>query len=171
MNIIHKFSSTSYVLLTLVLSAGALGCGIYFTIPLLLWIGAILLFTAFDCLGFHYLLTNEETVAVDKGSIQNASYRIMQGAFQIILTFALWLLSPPVAICFFGSWWLGLCDLLFYIVLRQSFTYKDMPWLAWTPYGFINKLLGFKIHWIEMVIFSLAAIAMSVLTLLNRIKF
>jgi hypothetical protein len=50
----------------------------------------------------------------------------------------LWVLGGYVYL-----WWMGVCDVLFYVLLGKEdelISYADMSWLWWTPLGMINRL-------------------------------
>jgi hypothetical protein len=102
---------------------------------------SLLLFTSFDIVGYN-------SVALSPNRMNLVRYRVIQTCFQwtLFLTVALitewnlWATTGYVLL-----WWMGVCDVLFYILvgkLRDMLIYEDMPWLWWTPIGIINKFLG-----------------------------
>ena len=45
------------------------------------------------------------------------------------------------ALAFNTMWWFGLCDMLYYVLLKQEFIkYQDMFWLWWTPAGILKSV-------------------------------
>ena len=102
---------------------------------------ALVLFTSFDIVGY-----NSVALIVDRMSL--VRYRVIQTCFQwtLFLTLALiteWNLWATTG--YILLWWMGVCDVLFYILvgkLRDMLIYEDMPWLWWTPIGIINRFLG-----------------------------
>jgi hypothetical protein len=75
-------------------------------------------------------------------------YRIGQMGVQILIITLMGLLSDWntwVVLGFFYLWWMGVCDVLFYILLgrlQDMVKYGDMFWLWWTPLGMMNSWMG-----------------------------
>lgn len=94
-------------------------------IPLLVFIGAILLFTAFDVVGFKYITNNSGGIL----------YRIAQFAFQIILCYIIHMLVGwYVVIAFLVAWYLLLCDVLYYWVV--GYELSPFSWFKTSPVVF-----------------------------------
>jgi phosphatidylglycerophosphatase A len=154
MGILTKLIRRNNVFITLLLSFVAVIFGminhLYPFAPvnnlLLLYIGSIGLFSCFDCYGYKYILTRFQTTDIRELHYDeyNAAYRIVQTTFQIVLalflaTFNFWLAS-----FFVLSWWFGLCDFLFYVLLKEfNYMYNatNMSWLWWTPFGMLSQNL------------------------------
>jgi hypothetical protein len=130
-----------YTFVALVLSLFGLGLGQYISLPypLILTLG-LFLFSAFDAIGY-------ESVAHSPKREDLIRYRIGQSTIQWLVFILLGLLTHWNVWVLGGYvylWWMGVCDVLFYIMLKKEeelFFYADMSWLWWTPLGFMNKLL------------------------------
>jgi len=105
---------------------------------------AVALFTVFDIVGFYHVLTKKTGVLDSIAKLDILVYRGVQTLFQVGLIYVLYaFVNIEAAIGFTLLWWFGLCDLLYYVFSKQEYTkFKTMPWLWWTPLGFINKLRG-----------------------------
>lgn len=105
---------------------------------------ALVLFAAFDAYGYFYLTQGNTYGSEDQ--IRTATYRICQNMFFVLLIAVLLLIAPwHVAAMFVLLWWLGVCDYLYYEMLRQMDylnSCEDMPWLWWSPYGIVLRLQG-----------------------------
>ena len=108
--------------------------------PILLAFGLII-FTAFDVFGY-------ESVAHSTDRDNLVRYRIIQTVFQWTIFLVLGLLTHWnlwTTLGFIYLWWMGVCDVLFYIILGrlgQMKHYGDMFWLWWTPIGIWNTING-----------------------------
>jgi len=134
--------------------------------PLPRWLAAldlVLLFTAFDALGYKWVLRwgyrinrirdARELTYLEDGAVQplhpwfqqaTAAYRIVQHGIFIpigLLAAAVFGWRPVAA--FLLIWLTGGCDLLFYALVRQRLS-RDFPWLTgwlWIfPLGFLWRL-------------------------------
>ncbi len=116
--------------------------------PIILLCG-ITLFTSFDIIGY-------ESVAHSANRNDLVRYRIIQTMVQWLVVFILGVLTQWNAWVVFGFvylWWMGVCDMLFYVILgkyKQLLSYGDMHWLWWTPIGNINKIIGRKTSGLEV---------------------
>src|ERR1035437_5653463 len=126
---------------------GCVGIGLLFyslTSPL----GFILLFNAFDLLGYRNMLGSEDTT----NKFQVASYRIMQIMFQVLLMVLLWkFYALKFAVAAVVMHMFGCSDLLYYIVGEYDID-QEWTWLKWTPIGAIANLWkrglsGFEVVW------------------------
>lgn len=124
----------------LVLSLFGLGIAQWVNLgyPVILVLGLIL-FTSFDVIGY-------ESVAHSDRRENLIRYRIGQSTIQwlvfilmgLLTHWNLWVLGGYVYL-----WWMGVCDVLFYVLLGKEdelISYADMSWLWWTPLGMINRL-------------------------------
>lgn len=127
--------------------------GLQYYLPLL-YFGIIIYFTTFDIMGFWYMKAREDKEI-------NKAYRVIQ----IGTMFILGMMVPDIniLILIFLSWWFGICDVLFYIILGQweMLNFKDMKWLWWTPYGIVNNLFGIKTSGKQLVIYSIIIFILS----------
>lgn len=122
-------------------------------------IASILLFSAFDYIGFQRILKQDPEM---KGLIP---YRILQTALQYSLIYFLAIHSLTDAFWFFMFWWFGLYDLLFYIIgLEPFWKYGRFTWLWWTPIGIFYNFFDFYLGWEELVGSSLFVIALYVIS-------
>jgi len=108
--------------------------------PLILLLG-ITLFSAWDAICYE--------IAARSDNRENmVRYRIGQTSVQILIITLMGLLSDWntwVVLGFFYLWWMGVCDVLFYILLgrlKDMVRYGDMFWLWWTPLGMMNRWMG-----------------------------
>lgn len=122
--------------------------GIAFNMPVSFVFAALALFTCFDAYGYFYL-----TQCCTYGSediIKKATYRICQNmVFVLLITILVLIAGWTAAAMFVLAWWLGFCDYHYYWVLKQMDYMQgceDMPWLWWTPYGFILRRLKKPVH-------------------------
>jgi hypothetical protein len=108
--------------------------------PLILAFGLIL-FTAFDVFGYGSV-----EQSTDRENL--VRYRIIQTGFQWTLFLLLGIIThwnTWVTIGYIYLWWMGVCDMLFYVLLGKlgdMLNYGNMYWLWWTPIGIWNKLNG-----------------------------
>lgn len=107
--------------------------------PIIL-LGGLTLFTSFDVYGYGSIDHSDREYLI--------RYRIIQVIVQWLIGILLGLLTHWNTWVVFGYtylWWMGVCDVLFYVLLgkfKQMLSYGDMPWLWWTPMGMFNRLAG-----------------------------
>ncbi len=137
---------------------------------ILCYILAILIFSVFDVVGYHYILTKKQTIKPTKFNL--VLYRVIQNAVMLSIIYWLYLIDFQLAIAFTLSWWFGLCDCLYYVILRQweMFESDDMFWLWWTPYGLAGKIFrkwkfGFTPNGDMLIVFSCLALVFSLIIL------
>lgn len=117
--------------------------------PILLAFG-LFIFTAFDVFGY-------ESVAHSTDRDNLVRYRIIQTVFQWTIFLVLGLLTHWnlwTTIGFIYLWWMGVCDVLFYILLgrlHEMRHYGNMFWLWWTPIGIWNKINSRETSGIEVL--------------------
>lgn len=137
-----NLATKDYTFLGLVVSLIGLISGTLFGIPhpdILIF--SLLTFTAYDAIGY-------ESVAHSDDRTNLVRYRICQTTYQWVIALFAGLLSHGsvwVVGGYIFLWWIGVCDMLFYILLNrldEMYKYGNMPWLWWTPLGIINKFLG-----------------------------
>lgn len=112
--------------------------------PLLMILSAVLLFSSMDAIGyFHLVWGGNQTIPANNQDQRLVSYRFIQTVFQALVTIVLYTnVGLMYAISFNLMWWFGVCDILYYVLLKQNFMkYEDMFWLWWTPIG-IGRSLG-----------------------------
>lgn len=137
-----NLATKDYAFLALVLSLVGFIVGTFtgLSAPLIL-LCALFTFTAFDAIGY-------ESVAHSDDRMNLVRYRICQTTYQYVIAFFASVLSGGLVWVVAGYmllWWIGLCDILFYYLLKKQndlYSYGNMPWVWWTPLGMINKLLG-----------------------------
>jgi hypothetical protein len=162
------FSDYSYV--TFASSAVLFAVGVItVNLPLLL-VSSILLFSSMDALGyFHLVWGGDQTVPANNQEQRLISYRFIQTVFQALVTLILYVSAGvQYVLAFNAMWWFGLCDMLYYILLKQNFLeYKDMFWLWWTPAGILKSLGLIKdVTGVTMLIESILGIVVAGLILL-----
>jgi hypothetical protein len=143
-----------------------IGVALVFGEPIALVCGTVLSFAAFDVYGFHHVGTRFETKNEDNEPHFKElilSYRFMQADKKIMFLFIFILVSVIhsfsawITIAAVFAWWMGFCDLLYYIILRQwdMLKFKDhMNWLEWTLWGMLFKVFKRSIHGKHLVWFS-----------------
>jgi hypothetical protein len=104
---------------------------------------SILLFSSMDAIGyFHLVWGGDQSQPVVNQQERLVSYRFIQVGFQVLLSLVLYSFSGVLGPILFNiMWWFGLCDMLYYILLKQKFIqFEDMFWLWWTPAGVLKRL-------------------------------
>lgn len=137
-----QLATKDYAFLALVISLiGLIVSSFTAVYPPLILLLALLSFTAFDTIGWESVAHSEERMNVVR-------YRIDQTTFQYIIAALATSVSGGlvwVTVGYILLWWIGLCDVVFYYLLKKQadlYSYGNMPWVWWTPLGMINKLLG-----------------------------
>jgi hypothetical protein len=140
-NVFKKLVSSDWTFVALITSFFVLCLGQWVAIPYPILLGAgLTLFTAFDVYGYGSIDHS------DRGFLTR--YRIVQVIVQWLVFILLGLLTHWNTWVCFGYvylWWMGVCDVLFYILLGKfnvMLSYGDMPWLWWTPIGIFNRYSG-----------------------------
>lgn len=103
----------------------------------------LFLFSAMDAIGyFHLLWGSNQNIEANNQEQRLVSYRFIQTGFQIILSCLIYLSTNLMGAAMFNLlWWFGVCDMLYYMLLKQDFIhYKNMFWLWWTPVGILKKI-------------------------------
>lgn len=149
-------------LIVLVLSAVELVVSHPLGSPILATISAIVLFASFDAIGYYRLKVHRSPL----GSTDiRPYYRTLQAVFQHILTaFLLFLFGWKFAVIYVVAWWFGICDILYYVILRQNyFSYGPMFWLWWTPIGIVSKLFKTDVLPIVATVQAIIGLGVSIL--------
>lgn len=136
--------------------------GIVINSEIPLWASGVLFFAVFDVIGYHFILTKEETEKPPKSSIANITYRVVQAITQALIFIVIAHFSFIAAICFLLTWWFSLCDWMYYIILKQFYKYDNITWMWWTPFGIYNKLISKPNTYKQMMVFSYLAIIISI---------
>lgn len=134
------FADYSYVVFAA--SAILMVASILTGLPILLTT-SVLLFSSMDAIGyFHLVWGGDQSVPANNQESRLISYRFIQTVFQALITIILYMQTGlTYALAFNAMWWFGLCDMLYYILLKQKFIqYQDMFWLWWTPAGILKSL-------------------------------
>ena len=137
-----QLATKDYAFLALVVSLiGFIVAGFTPIYPPLILIFSLLSFTAFDTIGWESVAHAEDRMCVVR-------YRIDQTLYQYIIAILASSLSGGllwVSLGYILLWWIGLCDVLFYYLLKKQndlYSYGNMPWVWWTPLGIYNKIVG-----------------------------
>jgi hypothetical protein len=95
----------------------------------------ILLFSSFDYLVFQRI------VKTDRQLTGLIPYRVVQTILQYTIGYVIYQsCGLNDFIWYMLIWFFGVCDMLYYIIGKESFLqYTNMYWLWWTPIGIINK--------------------------------
>jgi hypothetical protein len=163
-NLLYKdYSFVMFVIFSLFMTMS-----VFFNVPILL-LSAVVVFSSMDAIGFFHLVWGGKQFAPAPNQEERlVSYRFIQTVFQATLTMILYLKSGPIeAMCFNLMWWFGLCDLLYYFLLRQKFIhYTNMYWLWWTPAGMLKTVGILKtVSGTTLVIQSVIGIIISLLVI------
>lgn len=134
--------------------------GIAYSLPWMLYAGAVLTFTMFDILGFKLLLTK---VVLTEYKTSNVAYRIIQTMFQILLGAYIYTFFPIVALCYLLTWWFGTCDHFFYVFSEEDFTGYRLTWLWWTFPGILFSIFDKVVTPRWFTIFSYSGMIISLL--------
>jgi hypothetical protein len=138
---IKLFADYSYV--TFAVSTLALLISIFTGNPLLMLGSSVVLFSAMDAIGyFHLVWGGNQNVPANNQQERLVSYRFIQTVFQLLVSIALYSnVGLMSALSFNLMWWFGVCDILYYVLLKQNFFgYGDMFWLWWTPIGILRSI-------------------------------
>lgn len=155
---IKELINQDYTLISFILSLTAFIISISLNINVIMYISSILLFASIDVIGFYKLLVQDNT------DDRIAFYRVLQTGLQLLIAFILLLNNWIISALFMLSWWFGLCDMLYYIIIKDDYRkYHDMYWLWWTPYGFYLNAINEKITHDYMEVFSILALLISLL--------
>lgn len=102
--------------------------------PFILYIVLLLNFSSFDRIGWKHI------IHINASTMQIVGYRIIQHGYLILLGASLFHIDPNVSIAFLFSWYMGTCDLLYYIVGKEYnfIKYTDMYWLWWCPWAYFK---------------------------------
>lgn len=169
MNILSRLFKEDNTFLIFLLSSLTLIFGIYLPNIYLQVISSIFLFAAWDSFGFKYVLTQDQTIPIDKESLPNAGYRICQTTFQIILSVLLFSISGIyAAAAFMIGWWFGTCDLIYYLCTKEKFwEWGDMNWVWWTPIGLILSIFKKDVPPIVFIIQSIIGLVLAIVVILQ----
>jgi hypothetical protein len=142
MELFVKLATKDYAFATLVISLLGLIYASFTPIyPPLILIFALMSFTAFDTIGWESVAHSEERMNVVRYRIDQTTYQYIVAALATSVSGGLiW-----VTIGYIILWWIGLCDVLFYYLLKKQddlYSYGNMPWVWWTPLGIYNKFMG-----------------------------
>lgn len=122
--------------------------------PFILYIVLLLNFSSFDRIGWKHI------IQYNSNTIQIVGYRIIQHGYLILLGASLFHIDPSVSIAFLFSWYMGTCDLLYYIVGKEYnfIKFTNMYWLWWCPWAYFKiKKTG-----VNLVIWSCVSILISI---------
>jgi hypothetical protein len=169
LNILKKidiFSDYSYIAFAISMVIVSLTT---FLGPVLLLPFSALLFSSMDAIGyFHLVWGGDQTVPVNNQQGRLVSYRFIQVGFQSLLSSILYFNLGFIGVVAFNIlWWFGLCDMLYYVLLKQRFIdYDDMFWLWWTPAGILQKIgIISKVTGMSMLIQSIVGIVITILVM------
>lgn len=100
--------------------------------PFFLYLILLVNFSSFDRIGWYHLKPTENTQVV--------GYRIIQHGYLILIGASLFHINPAVSIAFLISWYMGVCDFLYYILGKEYkfINYSNMYWLWWCPWAYFK---------------------------------
>lgn len=121
--------------------------------PFILYLLLLLNFSSFDRIGWFHLKPQSEGQVV--------GYRIIQHGYLILLGASLFHLGVGPTIAFVFSWYMGVCDLLYYIVGKEFnyMSYTNMYWLWWCPWTYFGVEKNGK----NLTLWSIIAIIVSMI--------
>jgi hypothetical protein len=146
----QDYSGIVFILTTLVYAVTLLNIHLN---PIFLYFVLILNFSSFDRIGWFHLNPSIDT--------QIVGYRIIQHGYLILLGASLFHINVDVSIAFLISWYMGVCDLLYYIIGKEYkyYYYANMYWLWWCPWTYV----GIEKNGKNLTIWSLIAMFISIL--------
>jgi hypothetical protein len=107
------------------------------------YVAFICFFTTFDVCGYGNMI--ELTERYEDQTILTP-YRIMQNMFMVIIFIAVYFYTNWVCLlaCVMG-WWMGGCDLLYYILLKGGVREQDYYWMkgwsVWIVITYVKRIL------------------------------
>jgi hypothetical protein len=142
LELFYQLATKDYAFVSLVISL--IGFIISAFTPLsapIILVLAILSFTAFDSIGWESVAHSEDRMNVVRYRIDQTTYQYIIAALATAVSGGLvW-----VTIGYILLWWIGLCDVLFYYLLKKEadlYSYGNMPWVWWTPLGIYNRIMN-----------------------------
>lgn len=137
---------------------------------LVVMFSAIVMLSALDAIIFNKILVSHNAGHNDETNQQLTTYRMLQGTIQIFVFVSVFIISGTLsALLCIILWWLGVCDLLFYILLLQTnymFAERNMTWLWWTIPGLITRIFGGQFGGKALTLTSIAGIIITTWILL-----
>lgn len=106
-------------------------------------VSSTLLFSSIDAVGFFHLLWGgDQFVKANNQHQRLVSYRFVQTAFQTTLSALMFsAFGWQLTAAFVLVWWFGLCDVIYYFLIRQNFfVFTDIYWIWWTPIGLLKSM-------------------------------
>lgn len=124
--------------------------------PFVLYLILLLNFSSFDRIGWYHMGPLKED--------QIIGYRIIQHGYLILIGASLFHIDQCVSIAFLISWYMGVCDFLYYIIGKEYgfIKYTNMYWLWWCPWAYFKT----PKTGINLTIFSLLTLIVCALFLL-----
>jgi len=109
--------------------------------PFVAALSSVVLFGAMDAIGYYRV---GEFFGENRPQDKLVYYRILQTVFQHLITAVLFIaFGWQIAGLYLLMWWFGVADIVYYIILRQSYLqYGSMFWLWWTPLGITMNILN-----------------------------
>lgn len=145
-------------ILWFLLAAILIGAGFWFA-PLAA-MGALLLFTMFDLVGWEAVQPYYDT---DRKLVM--AYRILQHTFLLMLFVLTWgLFGWTVAGAWILVWWFGGADILYYWIGQYLLPTATWTWMKWTPLGIIKGDLSTLVVLIQAGVGMFIAILLLILT-------
>lgn len=147
------YSGIIFIISTLLYSLTLLN----FTLnPIFLYVLLLLNFSSFDRIGWFHLKPQTDA--------QIVGYRIIQHGYLILLGASLFHLDPAISFAFILSWYMGVCDLLYYLIGKELafISYDNMFWLWWCPWTYFGCNKTGK----NLTIWSLITILVSILIII-----
>ena len=141
LELFYQLATKDYAFVSLVISLIGFIISAFMPLsaPLILTL-ALISFTAFDSIGWESVAHSEDRMNVVRYRIDQTTYQYIIAALATAVSGGLvW-----VTIGYILLWWIGLCDVLFYYLLKKEadlYSYGNMPWVWWTPLGIYNKIM------------------------------
>ncbi len=160
LELFYQLATKDYAFLALVISLiGFIVSSFTMLYPPIILLLALISFTAFDSIGWESVAHSEERMNVVRYRIDQTTYQYIIAAFATAVSGQLvW-----VTIGYILLWWIGLCDVLFYYLLKKQndlYSYGNMPWVWWTPLGIYNKIVGRDTTGKELATISFVGLAL-----------
>ena len=113
----------------------------------LTYVAFICFFTTFDVCGYGNMIELPSANGTIRWEDQTilTPYRIMQNMFMIIIFIAVYFYTNWICLlaCILG-WWMGGCDLLYYVLLKKGVREQDYYWMkgwsVWIVITYVKRM-------------------------------
>jgi hypothetical protein len=168
---------TQFTGLAFVIGIIAMIISIFTYREILTYIAFINLFAVFDVVGYGNMIAMPSAEGVERWYDETilVPYRIMQNMFMVLAFIAVYFYTGWICLfaCFVG-WWMGGCDLLYYILLRIKMREEDYYWMkgwsVWLPITLLRRLLLANEYISRIEFISICSIGLILGGVINFVK-